>query len=362
MTRRNLILFYVTLFLAVALAVGLIAAFLPPNFLTSKGNAFVFGMLSSIFVGLVTGTAGYLSNKYLDRAIVKLEHVDFKAERMPFKLTPGLWWLLTHSGFVKFVDDRVSWSVSCFAKNDFSYYHLQDIKDLAEECVQAYQATSDWTEKLIENVRTYKNIQTPELRLQLNEDFMPDIVRFEEHYREVKKSSLVNDLECDPVNACNFLEAEAYGLLVKHKRELQAYKDIVEWTKESLKKGENTPREIDHNAKTVPRVSCLVGVSNVGRTPALIRFEAVLHMKNEQIPLRMTSKYNFYGKIDPNEATPLQFAVDQAKCSFDTNKKLFTELTDKNSKVVVSLTLNFADGNTVTKKGIALKDNPFLQV
>ncbi|MCJ7673595.1 MAG: hypothetical protein MUO33_00405, partial [Sedimentisphaerales bacterium] len=153
MTRIKIIFTYLTMFLFISLTVALIAYFVPDKFFAKKANAFIFGFLSSVFVGLITGTVGYLSNKYLDRAILRIEHLDFKSERKPFKLDPEIWWIINHSSFVDYLDNKVSWTLGCLNKNEFSYYHLQDMKDIVQERILAYEATSSWTENLLEKVK-----------------------------------------------------------------------------------------------------------------------------------------------------------------------------------------------------------------
>lgn len=362
MTRIKLVLTYMTMFLLISLTVALIAYYVPDKFLANKENAFIFGLISSIFVGLMTGTVGYLSNKYLDRAILRIEHVDFKSERHSFKIDSEIWWIITHSGFVEYIDNKVTWPVDCFNKNEFSYYHLHDMKDIVQERILTYEATSSWTASLLDKVETYKEKQSDDLKNELIESFLADIVKFEEHYRETTKKSLVQDLSDKPVEASNFILAEVHGLLARHNKELDSYKSLFMWIEKSLKQGENKPKEIDHNANYVPKINCLIGVSNVGRTPALLKFESNLVVNKKVIPLRMTSKYNYYAHIDPNKAVPLKFEVDQAKCSFVDNKELFKNLTNKTNEIKCSLQIFLADGTMLEKSKIQLIDDDNLQI
>ena len=190
---------------------------------------------------------------------------------------------------------------------------------------------------------------------------MPDIIRFEDHYREINKSSLVKDPKDNPKDSTEFLYAEIGGLLVQHEGELKSTKALLSWVRDSLKEGERQSKPIDFNDREVPKITILVGASNVGRTPALIKFDADLLLKkngkDKEIPLRLTSKYNFFAKIDPNEAVPLKFEIDQTRCAFEQNVEIHKTLIDKNDQTKASIRLILADGTEIRSKEFELYDN-----
>lgn len=195
---------------------------------------FVFGFLSSLSVALISAGVVYLSQRLIDRPVVRIEHIDFKSERVPFKLESELWWRLTHGGIVEFVDKRVSWPVTCFEKNEFFYHQLQDLGDIIDQRINTYQGTADWTQALIERIHRYGESESEVLRNEILADMSPDIVKFEDHYRETKKASLFKDIVEKPKEAATFMESEAHGLLVAHKRELNSYQTFKGWIMDCL--------------------------------------------------------------------------------------------------------------------------------
>ncbi len=361
--RIRLIGAYALFLLALATVAAVVAMTVPARLFTQANTTFVFSFLSALVVAGITGGASYVINRYIERPLLRIEHIDIKSEREPFILPEDLWWQITHVGFPKYVDDRVRWPVTCFDKNEFQYFHLQDLQELLDQRILKYQTTANWTRSVLERLGEFKKTKTLLQRKAIIEDLSPDIIKFDDHYRETKKSSLLTDLLTKPDEAADFMTAETEGMLLMHERELNTFIRFKDWIATNLKKGENKPRAIDHLKKRVPTITIVAGTANLGRTPALVKLECAVIFKNREMPIRLdTKRYDLYAKIDPNQVLPLIFEINTSKCGFDLNSDLYTALTTQNSSVHFELRLVLADNSVVSRKKVPLIDNSNLPV
>jgi hypothetical protein len=342
----------------VSLLGALVIVVLPETLFLAERSKFLVGLFGSLILASIAGFVAYHFNRFVERPMIRIEHVNIKSEREPFSMPDDVWWFVIHQkDLMEAIDKSTPWSMSCFDKNEFRYYHLQSIRENAEIFRKRYESTAAWTQKLLGLIESYLNESDDSRREVLIEEMHPFVSRFEDHYHDSFKSGLYHDLKENRAKAISYLGAEIKGLLAAHRKEIESFRSVEDWAVRNLSGGESVPRPIDYHKKLVPSPSILIGLSNVGRTTGLLRFRARVKMKEVEIPIKFEGKsFNHFVELPPNKALPIVFSVDTNVCGFEIQEQFYKSLVaEKYEKVTICLEL--ADGSVVTKKGVKLFDD-----
>ena len=364
MPRLHLILVQAAFILAVSLLVSLLWILLPQTLFSSDKAKTIFAFVSAITAaGLSTISVHYL-RRYIERPVLRIEHVDFKTDRKPFTMEEDLWWHVTHGPLMGFAKDESPRLERALQRNEIQHFHLKDLESIADQAIKRYSATAVWARNLMQKISTFASAPSDPERRKLLESFSPDIIRFDDHYRQAGKGALFEDLIGKPAETSKFMTAEIEGLLAKHERELAFCKTVKDWTRDRMAAGANEPQLVDHARQEVPKIRVFVGVANVGQTPALLRLEASLDYDGHSYPLIEDdiSSQLVYSSVAPHAISALSMEVQRGSCSFKDQVEIYQALTDRNQKKTCSIRLNLADGTEIQAKRVALRDNSDLRV
>lgn len=364
MSRLKILMIQTLVIIIVSAVIAMIWVILPNDIFTTEKNKIIFGFISALFAAVLTGYSLHFLSKYIERPVIRIEHVDFKTERKPFKLDENLWWHITHGPIMGYAKNNNQWLIEPLQKNEIQHFHLRDLEELVNQTIKTYMATSLWTSSTMSKLDKFKKAPNDNERISIIEDFAPDIVRFEEHYRESGKGALFEDLKDKPEQASAFLLSEMEGLLLRHDREIKNLKGFKSWIIDMQTAGTNEPIIIDHSKQEVPRIRVFIGVTNIGKTPALIRTDATLQFDNREFPLRHIPSNStlVYTHIESNGVSALSMEIHRPECSFKDQQELYQALIDRNHKNSCGVIVKLADGTSIKRTKVDLNDNSELRV
>ena len=359
MTRTKLFIVFAVILMTVSLISAYLLTSIPEEFFKAESFKFVVGMISTLLVTSLTGILGYYLSSFTDRPILRIEHANFKSERKPFSLPKDLWHFITHTNSVlEYIDKRVNWSMTCFDKNEFQYYHLNDINRFVKIFIARYRATANWTKTLIELIEEYYTKEDEVNKNKILINLFPYLHKFEDHYHSAFKSGIYYDLNNKTKNVLEFIKSESQGLLSAHNKEIEDMKSIIEWTEANLTSGENEPLPIDYNKEIVPNISIIIGVSNTGKTPGLIKYNGNIHFNGETLPITLSnSSFKFFNKIEMNQVMATEYKIDRSLSGFEVRKKFFEMLTNDNKDNKVNISLELVDSSLIKIKNVKLFDD-----
>jgi hypothetical protein len=362
MSRSKILVFLFISAIVLSIIIGFSLLIIPTSFYTQDISKFYIGLISTIIVSCISGIVVYSINKHLDRPVLKIEHVNFKLMREPYKLDNELWWYITkNEKYIQELDKKVSWKMTCFDKNEFHFYQLDGIKKLIEIYISKYTMTTVWAEnmlKIIDNCLESKTRCDEE-----KESIYPYLYRFEDHYHSTFKSGIFDDLQKDTNKVLNFIKNEGDGLLRAHKKEIDDQKKILAWAEMGLKAGENKPTPIDYKDEKVPKMEVLIGISNVGRTPALLKGRGMIEFANKIVHIEQAeNKEVFFSKIEQSQVIPYKYEVGTTKDGFENLKAIYELLINTNNRTKVMVSIELADGSYIQRKNIELIDDYMLPI
>lgn len=360
MSRRNEILIFSGGILSVTILVGWLSTLLPPDFFEDESNKILLSSGIALGIGMVSALWSQAVNFFSERPRLKIEHVNVKTEREPIQLPPELFWFVVREGaFLEFIDGNVDWKVTTIQINELKYYQLSDLDRLIPKYITRLKATSSWVSAFLTNIKEYEAAKTTEAKRIAKQNILPYLAYLSNSYEKEKKSNLHNDFATKPEEVLVYLRNSIEGLHAAHLADVERYEELSAWVSEALKLGENMPQKINNKDKEVPKINFIVGVSNLGKFPALVKWNAQLLYKGKTIKLRMPDSRNFFGKIDAADVTGVKFIVDTNKTPFDDNKLVFEDLISGGLKDV-RLILDLAEGAVTTRKHKLIEDDPDL--
>ncbi|WP_461644277.1 hypothetical protein [Labilibaculum euxinus] len=358
MTKTKLFIVFAGILLIISLISAFLLISIPEEIFKKDSFKFIATLISTLILTSLTGIFGYYLNSFTDRPILKIEHANFKSERKPFSLPKDLWHFITHSNSIlEYIDKRVSWSMTCFDKNEFQYYHLKDVNRFVKIFIARYRATANWTNTLIELIEKYDSINNENDKKQILISLYPFLYKFEDHYHSAFKSGIYFDLNNKTDNVLKFIKSESEGLLSAHNKEIEDLKSIIDWTDKNLSAGENDPLPIDYSKEIVPNISIIIGVSNTGKTPGLIKYNGNIHFNGDKLPITLSnSSFKFFNKIETKQVFATEYKIDRSLSGFEVRKKFFELLTNDN-EYKVDICLELVDGSIIKKKNVKLFDD-----
>ena len=107
-----------------------------------------------------------------------------------------------------------------------------------------------------------------------------------------------------------------------------------------------------------------VGITNIGKTPALIRLDAKLIFDRREFPLRHKPGTStlVYAHIGSNDVSALTMEIHRPECSFKDQQELYQAIIDRNHKKNCAVIIQLADGTLVKRAKINLIDNSELRI
>ena len=231
MTRSKLLLIFGVILLILSIISAFVLKSIPEEMFKEEKFKFVVGLIGTLFIASLTGILGYYLSRFTDRPILSIEHVNFKSERKPFSLPKELWHFITHSdSVIEYIDKRVNWSMICFDKNEFQYYHLNDINRFVKIFIARYKATANWTQTMIDLIKEYKKDTNSVNKKNIVNKLHPYLYKFEDHYHSAFNSGIYHDLKTNPEKVIEFIESESQGLLNAHNKSIEDMSNIITWT------------------------------------------------------------------------------------------------------------------------------------
>ncbi|MFN7941119.1 MAG: hypothetical protein U0X73_05945 [Thermoanaerobaculia bacterium] len=331
----------------------------------ARSTATAVAFVAALLVALAGALGKVYFQQYTDRPLLRIEHVDFKSERQPFRMDPELWWFLSHSSLKDFFPRNSKEDLSyALLQNEFQHFHLRSLEEAANSAASSYDRTSRWTSTLLERLKAYGDAPSDDDRESLLQDLSPYVVSFQSFYREANKGSLYHDLRQKPKDAIAFLESELEGLLTKHDRDLSHFRALYSWVSGLLPQGPNNPKSIDHAAQSVPRIRMAIGLMNLGQTAALFRAHADLMFEGKLIPFKSTRAQGSldYGEVESRRVNPFWLEIDKPGCAFQDQKLLYEALTAPGARHRCSVRLLLPDGSYVERANVQLVDNGDLRI
>lgn len=347
---------YLALLIGIGICISLSIAFslliinIPTSSLTDDKIKVLFTTMLTFISTTIGGLFVFSINKYYERPVLKIQHIDFRQDREGHSLEDEqISYLLNNKILFEFIKKRIRWSERIIEQNEFYIIHLKDLKRNIEKYKKYHCNRYSWflpTKDKFSKVKKYPT----------STDFLKILSRFDPRYCEENQVSIYRDIENQPDRVIKFLETEftAYETKINHEKELL---DSISKKLTSLIESAQHEQKLKY-IDGVPNFRFFVGISNIGKTSALVNHSAELKFSDGKkiIPLiSEDTSASIMSKADPNEIIGIKYVINDLKVTKQ-NLMDFNDLVKQNVSIKIDLIVDALDMKIV-KKGVLPKEN-----
>lgn len=360
MNYRNFWIFAFLFLFVACITAGIIIS--QNGSITSKTDEILMSSLLSGGFAILAALIGFRLNVISQRPVIKIEHVDVKAERQPYTMSESMYFEFTRvSDIAETVAKQREKYLEEVQKNEFSYMTVKAINETSKRKIIRFEAIDSWIKEVKQNIEMFIEFADSEEDIlkasELLEKLIPALAKFKDDYSD---GDIRHDFKDDPKKVCSFLEASIYTYIREHAQDINSLRSIRDWTQSIMQSGEAPPREVVDSESFVPKLTFFLGLSNLGKSPALIKAYGVINNGEIRVPI---TNDNFLGYIDvdPSSVRPVTMNIDSLRVSFFDHKNFYNEVISSGVSNI-SITLELANGEKVTKKINKLIDNVAIQI